>query len=183
MRLARRLPIPLSLLLTVATTVAGTCFWFRSYRYQDSMHVQSGWRIAQIVCCRGSMVFRYVYNFPLAGQSPTTAKSVRLTPENHSYTDPARFFTRRRLGFGYRSRTMYWQVPPATSLTHELLVPHWSLVAFPLTLYGIVSFRAAHRRRRRRRRRRCTECNYDLRESKGRCPECGTAVAPNADPP
>lgn len=55
----------------------------------------------------------------------------------------------------------------------SLGVPYWFLCACAaMTLF------VAWRRRRRARRRpgTCARCGYDLRESRERCPECGTAI-------
>lgn len=58
-------------------------------------------------------------------------------------------------------------------------VSYW-LVAVPFFLF-MVPFLVAYTRVERRRRmaflhRRCPSCGYDLRETPGRCPECGLAI-------
>ena len=54
-------------------------------------------------------------------------------------------------------------------------IPHWFLVL----LFGFLPVRwfiLQRRRRARERIGRCAKCGYDLRATKDRCPECGTAV-------
>ena len=63
-----------------------------------------------------------------------------------------------------------------------LSIPYWAL----LVVFAIVPtwWLLAYRRRRLAilRRGHCPICDYDLRASKERCPECGTPIAPaNAD--
>ena len=59
-----------------------------------------------------------------------------------------------------------------------LAVPHW----LPLTLLAVmpalrlIQFGKARRAARAARDGRCTVCNYDLRATPQRCPECGTAA-------
>jgi hypothetical protein len=53
-------------------------------------------------------------------------------------------------------------------------IPHWFLVV----LFGIVPalrFFTAIRSRRRHRAGHCSRCDYDLRATPDRCPECGAA--------
>ncbi len=66
-----------------------------------------------------------------------------------------------------------------TRVERIVLVPCW-LAAFVLTILPAV-WVARWRRRRSARRRLaaglCPSCGYDLRESHGRCPECGAVSA------
>lgn len=58
-----------------------------------------------------------------------------------------------------------------------LVVPLW----LPTLMFGIAcscAYMPFLRRRRRRRLGLCLKCGYDLRGSKDRCPECGTALDP-----
>jgi hypothetical protein len=59
----------------------------------------------------------------------------------------------------------------------DVFVPYWFLAAVTGVLPLLQLVRAL-RRRARRRRGLCVHCGYDLRETSGRCPECGTTAAP-----
>jgi len=55
----------------------------------------------------------------------------------------------------------------------SLSIPLW----MPIALFGFLfwrSFVPLYRRRKRKKLGLCIRCGYDLRGSKGRCPECGT---------
>ena len=57
----------------------------------------------------------------------------------------------------------------------EVALPYWGIIG--LAMLPTVPFAARYfRLRRRRRGGLCLTCGYDLRESKERCPECGTMV-------
>jgi hypothetical protein len=66
-----------------------------------------------------------------------------------------------------------------------LIVPYWLLVACSMLLPAIWLFHRS-RRKRRRSRKHCPNCNYDLRATPHRCPECGavpsTSLAPYTSP-
>jgi hypothetical protein len=75
------------------------------------------------------------------------------------------------LGFSVRSGSS-----PFRSVVVE--APFWGVAAV-MTILSLLWLRLVARQVRRRRRKKlglCLECGYDLRASKERCPECGTAV-------
>ena len=58
------------------------------------------------------------------------------------------------------------------------IIPYWAMV-IPTGIAIAIQVRRAiirHRERRRTKRGQCVTCGYDLRASKERCPECGTAI-------
>jgi hypothetical protein len=73
-------------------------------------------------------------------------------------------------------------VPGAPSLDFALyIMPHWIVATAcavpPLAWLALVVPKRI-RQRRRTRLGLCLGCGYDLRESPGRCPECGSVPAP-----
>ena len=56
------------------------------------------------------------------------------------------------------------------------MIPLWIPTLFGSALVSLLCF-SPHRRRKRKKLGLCLKCGYDLRASKDRCPECGTAFA------
>jgi hypothetical protein len=80
-----------------------------------------------------------------------------------------------------------WQSRPSpgmggtgsVSTGYAVAVPYWNLAAVALLLPGTLLVRRLRSRRSRHMAEvlgLCVTCGYDLRESGGRCPECGTTV-------
>jgi hypothetical protein len=72
------------------------------------------------------------------------------------------------LGFGHASVAL-----GATGSASVLSVPFWAVAALTLVAPAIMLQRRL-KDRRWRRAGLCPTCGYDLRASRGRCPECGT---------
>ena len=94
-------------------------------------------------------------------------------------TDPA---DSRFTAFGFQSDHSYpWpgtRGPRVSSVAREVWFPYWA--AFAAT--GLLPSMAIIDRIRERTRRRVglCRCGYDLRASRGRCPECGTPIPAGA---
>ena len=85
---------------------------------------------------------------------------------------------------------------PPQEITHygrdKLLDPQWVVGAplwFVATIFGIpgiyITWRSWNMSQwfRRRKKGHCAKCGYDIRESKSRCPECGTEIPAAAATP
>lgn len=78
-------------------------------------------------------------------------------------------------GFGYRR--LSWESSPLELPGIRIaMVPHWFVAAIAC-IPALLWLRATRRHRRRIRGGLCLACGYDLRESRERCPECGTVAA------
>ena len=75
----------------------------------------------------------------------------------------------RRWGFGY-----YVSYGPF-SVIRSILIPHWVFMVAAAIL-PTVWLGQEWKKLRRIRHGLCLTCGYDLRASKERCPECGTAI-------
>jgi hypothetical protein len=75
----------------------------------------------------------------------------------------------------------FWTEPgmPGPITIAVVVFPHWLLI-LPSAAFPAFCTAGLVRRTVRRSRGCCESCGYDLRASKDRCPECGTAIAPAA---
>jgi outer membrane protein assembly factor BamB len=84
------------------------------------------------------------------------------------------------LHFAWTHRARASGTPLGNQLETSLTLPHW-LVATLLAIAPFAWLTGLWRDRRRYPTGHCSECGYDLRASTDRCPECGTAVKPQAN--
>ena len=168
----------LSLLLCLALAA----LWVRSYWHTDQAWVEH-WNLYSFTSSRGrvagekSSLFELIETFDARSSSMNVRNG---TPRPYSQSvragvgpspDPQLFFrtwSRGRFGFlAYHSLGI-------GSETKGIAVPDWALLLLAAALP--VSWLLGLRRRRRRwriTRNLCARCGYDLRASRGRCPECG----------
>jgi len=180
----------LSLLLCLATIV----LWVRSYWVASYLHSSAGWdpghmshsEVWSATSCAGEL--NYVWTYQLLGPHPEmTVFPVRnlvrrfetpATPRWRANRDlPATYF-----GFGYRITRFRRVFDPPNSGAHvvtskAVAVPYWGVTVLLALLPGVRGLRR-WRRRKALTGNHCQVCGYDLRATPGRCPECGTAVAP-----
>lgn len=80
------------------------------------------------------------------------------------------------LGFAaYRGVARHYVLLPRTTL-RGITIPYWFIFTATAVTPALWLLRRQRRARAARRLQRslCPRCNYDLRASTGRCPECGT---------
>jgi hypothetical protein len=165
----------LSLLLCV-----GTCgLWLRSYWYQDDVGRHTADRAKWVLLSwRGELVAFHETRAGLSRSEPSWATYSGPVEKNYTF-GTARWWL---LGFAFHtsSGTGIGGPGPFTFRTDYFLVPYW----FPAALTIILSaqlLRILVRSSRHRRSGTCIRCDYDLRATPGRCPECGTIPGPTGN--
>jgi predicted RNA-binding Zn-ribbon protein involved in translation (DUF1610 family) len=174
------LAIASSFLLAAAICV----LWLRSYHLTDKLTLTRDDGIRSFRSAKGRVVLGlYLANYKFG---PGDVRGVAYTREEPTpadvdllgalflcYDPSAQLTDWRRAGFVWSHRRSN------RDLIVTAVAPFWSLsaatAAFPL---GCTALRLRSRRRQRRGRTSglCPTCNYDLRATPHRCPECGTAT-------
>lgn len=156
------LRISLLVLCALIAGAAGFVHW-RSYRVSSVGHWYGEKSWLGIYCSRG----RLIVGVGREGVGAVITHDFYERPVNSKSTDPGfdeSFKGGKWLGFAY-----YQSNQPEAGY---VLVPMWALWG----VFGLPILVAAFNRMRLRQRRignLCVNCGFDLRESSGRCPECG----------
>lgn len=170
--------LTLTLFIAEIACVLAIVFWVRSYPYFERFD----WRVihspaaVQVNSSLGSLMFAWTESGPnhsLPGEAVLFTRST-IPPTRGPLFEAAGLVvtTFHRLGFTVGS-------DGTTSLPWNVVIVPWWFVMLPLVgLWFIVSTGQRHHRRGERWMRvgRCRVCGYDLRGSRERCPECGTAM-------
>jgi len=188
----------LSLLLCLATAV----LWLRSRDGSDRADLVSGQYGYSVKSERGELTVKRVWYRSPRDAGPLKVHSLRsgfeiLVSDIRSVTEDDQLYAvepavptatslRWLPGFttGVREGAFDGIVPdlPASSILEPdfrcryAVVPHWALAAFTSVLPVGRAWRRLRRIRIARQRRsagRCPVCDYDLRATPDRCPECG----------
>jgi hypothetical protein len=156
--------------------------WLRSFAVTDVfLFVEPEWYV-QLTSSRGGLIFRRISSNGPDWESGPRFGWKRQANVHGMYYDGLPT-DHEALGLGY----FYWtDVKPRNLMgrrgtmfsSFEMWLPYWFPVVVTATLFW---FRLSRFRSRLRRARlvaagMCPECGYDLRGSRNRCPECGTAI-------
>lgn len=163
------------LLITVAGWVLSyACtIWIVSDRFDVTAdgRLGQGWRVAS---CWGGLLFRRDWTLSREEDRPTSRPwQISVLVVNASGMGTVQRSKANFLGFQFAGQP--FTGPAMIDRTRWAVVPYWFLVlmlSFPPGRWSLHYWRTS----RWRRRGLCLICGYDLRASKERCPECGTAI-------
>ena len=172
----------LSLLLSVAVVL----LWLRSMLVGDTFYRHyfqdeggfTMWNMDLVVIGRGGVAFqRRVYPRSPAGPIPLRPQygpwpfHRTMRPEYPYFT----YLHKPKLGFVW-VRSEQRHPNGGTSRDVQLVVPFWAILLLVLPP-ALLTVRRHVILARRKRLGLCPACNYDLRATPDRCPECGTTTA------
>ena len=183
----RRLLIALSV-LSLLLCVGTVGLWGRSHWVGDGFTKYAPGHSIEISSCRGQL---WYYEQTDPPEFPFTFAQTENGWSRDTFhgapkmdTGDETWFNRLGIAFEWRFkiRAMVFSDRPLFQTETRIIVPHW-LVAAAFALLPTAWLLGAIRRRVHGRRvegLRCVHCNYDIRFSETRCPECGTAITPPA---
>jgi hypothetical protein len=181
-----------SLVLSVATAA----LWVRSRNHLDTLtlRLSSEWSLSASTASKQALRLTLLQDQrePIARVNRSSVWTVLRSDQERMWlviliNNPINFDSGQYEGrWVVTGRSQkYYSPGPVDALNWEyrywaLHVPYWCLSASFAALPASRMVSNAFRRRTRRRRRkagRCPSCNYDLRATPDRCPECGTIPA------
>ena len=161
-----------SLILGLAITVG----WIRSYWISDVLklpHNPPG-NSFEFYTHRGAVRLLIHMHYPGISQFEWNRSELSRLHASFSWLAPEKCllgFGAQRSGYGY---VFLQNGPEYIGTTWVLGFGYWPFVVVFCILPGLHLFRW-FKAQRRRRQGRCRVCGYDLRASRDRCPECGSA--------
>jgi hypothetical protein len=166
--------------VSLVTCLASTWLWVRGYRYDDGIMVEIGsrQRIAGdranvsksigIGHVRGGYTFSFSRRLLRRDGEPWIEYGA--SPVDRSVDDGMRaYFLDPIIRMHFAG---FWIGNPPHNFVR---IPDYAVVLVT-TLATVWWLRRRLELKNRRRQGLCLHCGYDLRASKGKCPECGTAV-------
>ena len=157
-----------SLVLCAATVV----LWVRSYRRHDHVNHQGWWHVDTFK--GGACLTVWPQQRPRAWARPEWESDAKPYAWSGYADVTADVLGVATGGHGDATGRVWW-----------VRVPYWSpagAFAAPVLLLGVARRWARVRAGRARARGACPGCDYDLRATPDRCPECGTAPSNPAHP-
>jgi hypothetical protein len=170
----------------VLLSVAAALLWVRSYWKMDQIGCYGPAR--SVVCCSWGGVLEFTIAPTYIGSRPYSPppKATQwsyMTERLSDFGGPAFKIARYRqlawLGFAYSPNYLIGNYLGLYYSGYRVYVPHCFII---LLILSPLLLNLAKQRKRRHllAAGRCPNCEYDLRASKQRCPECGSAIgAPN----
>ena len=166
MRLVRRIIVNMLILVSLIVCIATAALWVRSYFQSDWLLVTNGPSGHELTSYRGRLI--YLHWRGIASPSSVRFESESQAPTGVLAIEEAS--DRRFLGF----TVPHGSVSGPDAEWWPWACPLWVIVL----LTGIAPVaRLWGYRRQRHPGQQCAICNYDLRATPDRCPECGTVPA------
>jgi hypothetical protein len=161
-------------LVLCAVTVA---LWVRSYGSSHLVICRTNAGSYSFISERGEGCARWIETIQRTPLEHAKWSTYRAVVIDGTHYVPPQSTERRMGGFWIEQGRMPHPYPGEPAYAYAaLVIPYWSLVVVLMALPLSIAVRIV-RRWRNRNRGLCPSCNYDLRATPARCPECGRMPA------